>query len=240
MALNYIPSRQKNADLQRLLRVQDVARVQRTKAEAKASYDKMARYYNYFGGQFERRFREAGLKMLSVRPGEQVLEIGYGTGEALAEIASATGRDGHVCGIDISDGMREQAEKCLQAKGVGAIVSLATGDAASLPYKDSSFDAIFMSFTLELFDTPEIPQVLAECKRVARPSGRIVVVAMALADHPKAMSRLYVWSHRHFPNYVDCRPIPAAEMIARARFHLEGEERLSMWHLPVDVVLAKN
>lgn len=238
MALNYIPTRQKNADLQGLLRMQDVARVKRTKSEAKASYDKMARYYNYFGGQFERRFREAGLKLLDVRPGESVLEIGYGTGEALAEIASATGT-GHVCGIDISDGMREQAEKCLQAKGVSATVSLATGDAASLPYQADSFDAIFMSFTLELFDTPEIPQVLAECKRVAKPAGRIVVVAMALADHPKAMSRLYVWSHRHFPNYVDCRPIPAAEMIAEAGFDLEGEERLSMWHLPVDVVLAK-
>ncbi|RIK05266.1 MAG: 2-heptaprenyl-1,4-naphthoquinone methyltransferase [Acidobacteria bacterium] len=216
----------------------DIARVARSKAEAKASYDKMARYYNYFGGQFERRFRQAGLKLLDPRPGEDVLEVGYGTGEALAEIASAAS-PGHVCGIDISDGMREEAEKCLEAKGVTRAVSLATGDAASLPYRADSFDAIFMSFTLELFDTPEIPQVLAECARVLKPSGRIVVVAMALPDHPKTMSRLYVWSHKHFPNYVDCRPIPAAEMIAEAGFNLEGEERLSMWGLPVDVVLAK-
>lgn len=35
--------------------------------------------------------REAGLDMLDVQPGEHVLEIGFGTGQNLVELAQATG-----------------------------------------------------------------------------------------------------------------------------------------------------
>ena len=48
---------------------------------------------------------------------------------------------------------------------------LTCGNGLHLPYPAGSLDAVLLSFTLELFDIPEIPLGIAECKRVPRPGG---------------------------------------------------------------------
>ena len=156
-----------------------VLRVLQTKSETKAFYDKIAKVYDLLAEHSERPMREAGLRLLAAAPGEHVLEIGFGTGHILAELAKAVGPTGRVFGIDISENMLAHARDVLSNKGLIDRVSLDCGDAESLPYGDGSMDGIFMCFTLELFDTPDIPKVLAECKRVLRPGGRIVVVAVS-------------------------------------------------------------
>ncbi len=116
-------------------------------------------------------------------------------------------------------------------------VELSCGDATHLPYTDGSLDAMFMSFTLELFDTPEIPLVLAECRRVLRPDGRIGVVSITKEDHEGFAVEAYEWTHQHFPNLLDCRPIFVRRALEDAGFSIREAIITQMW-VPVEIVVA--
>ena len=156
----------------------EILRVFQSKAETKAFYDKISHVYDLLSEHSEGPVRRSGLENLDARRGEKVLEIGFGTGHPLVSLAQSVGPTGRVYGLDLSERMLDVTRDNLQKAGLAERVELVCGDAIQLPYPSDSLDAIFMSFTLELFDTPEIPKVLAECQRILRPGGRIVVVGV--------------------------------------------------------------
>lgn len=216
-----------------------MTRVRRSPEEARAAYDRMSSWYDVLAGGSEERHREAGLRRLRAEAGEQILEIGYGTGHALVSLAERVGAAGRVIGVDISEGMARVAQERLEEEGQRDGVGLTCGDGAQLPLRAGIVDGVFMSFTLELFDTPRIGQVLDECKRVLREGGRLSVVSLAQRGERSLAVRLYEWIHERMPRYVDCRPIPVGRVVAGAGFEIVEVQRQSMWGLPVDVVLAR-
>jgi ubiquinone/menaquinone biosynthesis C-methylase UbiE len=216
-----------------------ISRVIRTKVEAKVSYDKMSGFYDLLAGIAEKNIKEAGLQKLTVKNGEVVLEIGYGTGQSIIALAKMVGVSGKVCGIDLSEGMYRVAKSKVEKARSLERVDLICGDAAELPYDENSFNAIFTSFTLELFDTPEIPIILQQCRRVLYPGGRICVVVMAKRKESNLMVTLYEWVHEKYPRYVDCRPIYAQKALVENGFDIESVTEMSMFGLPVDIILAR-
>lgn len=214
-----------------------VSRVLRSKEEAKSSYNQMSRWYDFISGSSEKKYRDLGLQKLKAASGEQIIEIGYGTGHCILTLAQAVGSTGKVCGVDISEGMLAISQERLLAAGLIDQVDLRTGDGVALPFESNRFDAVFTSFTLELFDTPEIPLVLQECLRVLRPGGRIVVVC--LAKKPGLAVNIYEWFHERMPVSVDCRPILAQDDLTRAGFSIREVDSLLMWGLPVEIILAE-
>lgn len=216
-----------------------VSRISRTKLQARSAYDRMSRWYDLVAGGFEERPRAAGLQMLSPREGDVVLEIGLGTGHALVSLALRVGSTGKVFGIDISQGMLEIAQSRAGALGVSARVALVQGDAMQLPFAANFFDRVFISFTLELFDTPEIPMVLAECLRTLRDGGCICVVGLSKKGKPRTMVGLYEWLHVKLPLYFDCRPIFIREGLAHAGFRILDVTEMPLFGLRSELVLAE-
>jgi deazaflavin-dependent oxidoreductase (nitroreductase family) len=215
-----------------------VAPVRTTRAQTRANYDRIAPVYQLLEGLWERRAITHGLGALDARRGESVLDVGCGPGVALVRLAGAVGSDGRALGVDLSLRMCQIADRRIRRAALTTAAFVVEADASQLPFAADSFDACFMSFTLELFDTGEIPEVLAETRRVLRVGGRIGVVALTRAGPGSVARRLYERAHEMFPRLADCRPIYPEASLARVGFDVQTSLRLSLWGLPVDVIVA--
>ena len=211
--------------------------VKRSRAVARMAYDRASRW-SRVEEPFERRAVDAGLGLLRVQPGERVLELGCGAGGALVALARAVGGAGRVVGLDLSPGMLRLAAARLRRAGLADRAELVVADATAVPFADASFDVVFMSFTLELFDTPEIPLVLAECRRVLRPGGRIGVVSLSRAAPVRWPTRLYERLHDRFPATLDCRPIHGRLALEAAGFEPARSKLVPLWGLRAEAVAA--
>ena len=214
--------------------------VNRTKEQARRFYDRMSRLYDYISGPFERKYAFRALELLDIMEGETILEIGFGTGHCLKKIAASVGETGKAYGIDISPGMLRVTKRRLEKAKLLDRVELNCGDATSLPYDTNSMDGVFMAFTLELFDTPEIPIVLEEVKRILKPGGRIAVAAMSKKAGESLIVRLYERVHNRWPEYADCRPIFLEESIHEAGYQIKSSQTVKLLGLPLEIVVALN
>ena len=204
-------------------------------------YDRISAAYDFISDANEHKAREAGEQALKLQPGERVLEIGFGTGNSIVNLAKAVGSEGEVCGIDVSPGMQAVTEKKVIAAGSSECVHLTIGDARELPYEDNSFDAVFTSLTLELFPVEDIPVVLAEVGRVLKDGGRLGVVSMATVkdgDKASVLEKTYVWMHQHFPHIVDCQPIDVEKFVGDAGFEIQACKEMEIWTMPVRAVVG--
>ena len=207
-----------------------------SREQTQHNYDRMSRWYDLFATS-EKKFTEFGLQLLGVKAGERALEIGFGTGHSLATLAGQAGESGLVTGLDLSSGMIEVARKRIQAKSPERSAQLIQGDGTLLPFSNNSFEALLLSFTLELFSESEIPVVLNECHRVLKREGRLGVVSLSKQD--VLACRLYEWGHKRWPALLDCRPIELRKSLETEGFRVQAAKVQTMWGLPVEIVLGR-
>ena len=112
------------------------------------------------------------VKVVDVRPGERVLEVGYGPGGLIRLLAERT-EAASIIGVDPSPAMRDQATKLNRAAvRIGRVrLDLGTADRTGLP--DACVDRVVAVNNVAIW--PDLEAGVRELHRVVRPGGSVVI-----------------------------------------------------------------
>lgn len=106
----------------------------------------------------------------SIPDGARVLDVGCGGGQMARALAQRR-PDLHVTGIDLSADQVRRARR--RAGDIADRVEFVQGSALDLPFPDADFDAVYSIASIKHWPDPAAG--LAECARVLRPGGQLLV-----------------------------------------------------------------
>ena len=138
----------------------------------RAQFDRLAPSWNGMRGPDAFAALERALEAVPAPP-QRVLDLGTGTGLA-AFIAASRFPEADVVGVDLAEGMVEQARQ-LTPPEVAERVRFEQGDAATLRFEDDSFELVQLANMIPFFH---------ELARVVAPGGHVVLSFSAGPETP--------------------------------------------------------
>ncbi len=198
-------------------------------------YRWLAPVYDLAGVLIGSRARRLAIERANIRNGEDVLELGTGTGLTFAEIVRRN-PDGRNEGIDITEEMLVQARQRLARLG-HSNYRLSLGDARTPPYSTNSFDCIVSTFMLDLFSERDMTDMLQRWAHLLRSDGRLVLVYQAVSDcwYEQIWDRCY----RVFPYVLGgCRAIEPVPLLEQAGLTIVSRDVVTRMGVPQAVVVA--
>jgi len=138
-------------------------------------YAQCASMYDWLCGPILQAGRREAMHQLALQPGNEILEIGIGTGLT----APLYPDDCRVTGIDVSEPMLREAARNIDCRHN---IQLFRMDAARLTFPDQSFDVVYAAYVISV--VPDPLAVLREMRRVCRVGGHIVLLNHFLSDMP--------------------------------------------------------
>jgi len=173
--------------------------------EQKALFDDVASTYDsWFDTPVGKKVKALELdlliKLVNPQKGLKMLEVGIGTGLFAMEFRN----EGiEVCGIDPSEKMLEIA------RGRGFDVRYGVGE--NIPFEDDTFDVVLSMTSMEASKEPD--HFLGEMKRVAKPSGIVVVAVLNLfsfygiSRRIRGLLKKSIFNEMHFYNYWEFKKL---------------------------------
>lgn len=116
-------------------------------------------------------FGSAAIAAAGALPGEQILDIGCGSGTTSFTLAQRVGSSGHVLGVDISEQLVDIARAAIPD---GAPVAFRCADAATAALPQGQFDLLFSRFGVMFFDDPVA--AFAHMRGALKPGGRVAFI----------------------------------------------------------------
>lgn len=157
-------------------------------------FDRIARRYDLLnrlisGGQ-DMKWRRFVAEVAELPAGGRLLDVATGTGDIAFE-ALKLSPGAQVLGADFA---LEMMRVGMRRDSYGGRVAWMGADALALPYADGSFDAVASGYLMR--NVADIPQALAEQKRVLKPGGRIVI--LDTSPPPKNILKPIILLHLRF------------------------------------------
>jgi phosphatidylethanolamine/phosphatidyl-N-methylethanolamine N-methyltransferase len=149
------------------------------------AYGRWAPVYDLVFGALFDRGRQAAIAAAD-QVGGRILEVGVGTGIALAAYSS----ENRIVGIDLSEAMLRKARERVVEHSLTNVENLEVMDAEHLSFPDASFDVVVAQYVVSTIPNPEA--ALDEFARMLKPGGEIVLINRvgAEAGLRRAMERL--------------------------------------------------
>ena len=125
-------------------------------------YQNLAHVYDYTFGPMLHHGRMAALKRMAIRPGDEVLEVGVGTGISFDLYPPTCS----VTGIDVSSKMLDKARARIVNEGF-CHCDVHEMNAEELAFADNSFDAVYAPYVISVVPDPgegragDVPRVPA-------------------------------------------------------------------------------
>lgn len=123
----------------------------------------------------EAQIRQANIDLAAIQPGENILEVGCGTGTLTLAAKASAGVNSEVFGIDVASDMLEEARR--KAARAGLQIGFQPGRIEQIPFPDSCFELVLSSLMIHhVPDSADKQRGLDEIYRVLKPGGRVLIV----------------------------------------------------------------